>query len=159
MAYDRGERSTAAIAGHPIHPMLIPLPIGLLTAAFASDIGFWLTGDRFWARASRWLIGGGVATGGTAALFGLTDFLTLRRPRQHAEGWIHGMGNVAVLALSTASLQLRLADPVRSVVPWGLAISGLSAMVLTVTGWLGGELSYRHKIGVIEDEQGSDQGW
>ena len=151
MTHARGVQSTAALAKHPIHPMLVPLPIGLLTAAAASDIGFWLTGDRFWARASRWLIGGGLATGGSAALFGLTDFVTLSRPRERPEGWLHAIGNVVVLALSAVSLRLRLTDEQRAIVPWGLALSALSATILAVTGWLGGELSYRYKVGVIEE--------
>ncbi len=151
MTHQRGVTSTAAIAKHPIHPMLVPMPIGLLTAAAASDLGYWLTGDRFWARASRWLIGGGIATGGTAALFGLTDFLTMRRPRERPEGWIHGSGNLIALAIWAVSLRLRLTDEERAVVPWGIGLSALTAMILAVTGWLGGELSYRHKIGVIEE--------
>ena len=154
MASKTGERSTASILGHPIHPMLVPLPIGLLTAAFASDVAYLWTGDRFWARASRWLIGGGVVTGATAALFGLTDFLTLRRPREHVEGWGHAIGNGLVLVIGMASLRQRLTDGDRSIVPWGLAMSGLSAMILSVTGWLGGELSYRYKIGVMDDSDG-----
>lgn len=152
MAYERGETSTANILKHPIHPMLVPVPIGLLTAAAAADVGFWLTGDRFWARAARWLIGGGIASGAGAAVFGMTDFLTMQRPRERPEAWIHGMGNGVALALSAVSLRLRLADEQRAVVPWGIALSALTAGILAVTGWLGGELSYRHKIGVIEDE-------
>ena len=151
MTHRRGAPSTAAVFKHPIHPMLVPLPIGLLTAAAASDVGYWLTGDRFWARASRWLIGGGIATGASAALFGLTDFITMRRPREHAEGWLHGIGNAIALALSAVSLRLRLSDEERAVVPWGIALSALTALILAVTGWLGGELSYRHKVGVIEE--------
>ena len=151
MTHEPGAESTAAVFKHPIHPMLVPLPIGLLTAAAAAAVGYWLTGDRFWARAAKWLVGGGIATGGSAALFGLTDFVTMRRPREHAEGWIHGIGNVVALTLSAVSLRLRLADEERAVVPWGLALSGVTALILTVTGWMGGELSYRHKVGVIEE--------
>lgn len=154
MANHTGERSTASIAGHPIHPMLVPLPIGLLSAAFASDLAYLWTGDRFWARASRWLIGGGIVTGATAALFGITDFVTLRRPRQHVEGWGHAIGNGLVLVIGMVSLRQRLTDGDRSVIPWGLAMSGLSAMILSVTGWFGGELSYRFKIGMIDDSDG-----
>ena len=156
MANQTPEPSTAAIAGHPIHPMLVPLPIGLLSAAFASDLAYLWTGDRFWARASRWLTGAGIVTGATAALFGITDFLTLRRPRQHFEGWGHAIGNVGVLALGLVSLRLRLTEGDRAVVPWGLALSGLSAMILAVTGWFGGELSYRFRVGVIDDQSGGN---
>ncbi|MFN2483765.1 MAG: DUF2231 domain-containing protein [Candidatus Limnocylindria bacterium] len=143
-------RSAASIAGHPIHPMLVPLPIGLLSAAFVSDLAFLCAGDRFSARASRWLTGGGVLTGLSAALFRITDFATLSRPRDHVEGWDHAAGNVVVLVLGAASLRMRLTAGDRAIVPWGLMLSGLSAATLTVTAWLGGELSYRYKVGVIE---------
>jgi uncharacterized membrane protein len=73
--------STAAIAGHPIHPMLIPFPFTLLFAALASDIGYWLTADAFWARASLWLVGAGIVTALLAAVFGAIDFFTLPRVR------------------------------------------------------------------------------
>lgn len=154
MAEHTSEPSTAAIMGHPIHPMLVPLPIGLLSAAFASDLAYLWTGDAFWARASRWLTGGGVVSGAGAAVFGLTDFLTMRGPRQHVEGWGHAIGNALVLTLGLASLRLRLSEGDRSIVPWGLALSGLSAVILAVTGWLGGELSYRYRVGVIDAAQG-----
>ena len=41
----RGLRSTAQIAGHPIHPMLVPFPIAFLIGALLSDVAFWDTGQ------------------------------------------------------------------------------------------------------------------
>jgi len=75
----KGVRSTLTIAGHPIHPMLVPFPIGFLVGTLASDLAYWGTGDPFWARGSMWLVGAGVVTGGLAAIFGLVDFLTIER--------------------------------------------------------------------------------
>jgi uncharacterized membrane protein len=46
----RGVRSTAAIFGHPIHPMLVVFPIGFLVGALATDLAFWGTDDPFWVR-------------------------------------------------------------------------------------------------------------
>ena len=57
--------STAAIAGHPIHPMLVPLPIGMIASAAVSDLVATNGGGSFWARASRLLLGGGLATAAT----------------------------------------------------------------------------------------------
>ena len=48
-------KSTASIAGHPIHPMLVGFPIVFFVATFASDLIFWRTGVLFWAAASFWL--------------------------------------------------------------------------------------------------------
>ena len=75
----RGVRSTASIAGHPIHLMLVPFPIAFLVATLATDLVFWGTGDVFWARVSVWLVGAGVVMGGLAAIFGLTGHAQGRR--------------------------------------------------------------------------------
>ncbi|MGK9170992.1 DUF2231 domain-containing protein [Inquilinus limosus] len=131
--------------------MLIPFPLALLVSALATDLAFWGTGDLFWARASLWLVGAGMVTGLAAAVFGLTDFLTIARARQHALGWLHFLGNVAALGLSLVSWLFRLGDAAAAVLPWGLVLSAVVAATLGVTGWAGGELSYRHRIGVTEE--------
>jgi uncharacterized membrane protein len=150
--HNRAVESTAAIGRHPIHPMLVPLPIGLLVAALGSDIGFWLTGDAFWARASLWLIGAGLLTGIAAAAAGLTDFLTIPRVREYRAAWIHLVGNVTAMALSAISWFLRLPDASEAVLPGGILLSAIVVAILGVTGWYGGELSYRHRIGIIGED-------
>ena len=96
--YATGAPSTAAIAGHPIHPMLVPLPIGFLVGVLLSDLAFWRTGDAFWARASLWLVAAGVVTALLAAVFGLIDFGTIKRARAHTAGWVHLLGNLTAVA-------------------------------------------------------------
>ena len=141
--------SKAAIGGHPIHPMLVPFPIAFLVGALASDLGYWGTADPFWARASLWLAGAGLLTGALAALFGLIDFLALRRVRALAAAWLHFLGNGIALLLTLWSILHRYGDPGGGVLPTGLILSAAVAMILVGTGWLGGELAYRHRIGVI----------
>jgi uncharacterized membrane protein len=143
-----GVPSNAAIAGHPLHPLLIPFPIAFFVGAFLTDLAYWSTGDPFWARASLWLVGGGLVGGTLAAVLGLIDFLSIRRAREHAAGWIHFIGNSTVLVLSLVSLLLRWGDPAAAILPWGLTVSAVVAGILVITGWYGGELAYRHMIGV-----------
>jgi uncharacterized membrane protein len=143
--------STAAVLRHPIHPMLIPFPLAFLVGALATDLAFWGTADVFWARASLWLVGCGVLMGLIAAVFGLIDFLTVARAREHAMGWIHALGNGAALALSLVNWLLRLDGPASAIIPWGLTVSLVVAAMLGITGWAGGELSYRHRIGVMRE--------
>jgi uncharacterized membrane protein len=147
--YATGAPSTAAIGGHPIHPMLVPLPIGFLVGTLLSDIAFWRTGDLFWARASLWLVAAGVVTALLAAIFGLIDFSTIKRARAHTAGWIHIIGNLTAVALSAVSWFLRTRDAAGTILPTGLISSALVAGVLLVTGWMGGELSYRYLVGVL----------
>lgn len=145
-----GAPSTAAIAKHPLHPMVIPFPIAFLVGALATDLAFWGTDDLFWARASFWLLGAGFVTGVVAAILGAIDFWTIERARTHRAGWIHLIGNAAALLLAGINTLLRWGQPADGVFPWGIILSVVVALLLAVTGWYGGELSYKHKIGVAE---------
>src|SRR5690242_7498312 len=68
-------QSTAKIAGHPIHPMLIPFPIAFFVATFVCDLVFWATGNSSWFDATLWLLGAGLIIAALAAVAGLTDIL------------------------------------------------------------------------------------
>ena len=146
---DAGITSSVQIAGHPIHPAIVLFPIAFLVGAAGTDIGYWLTRDPFWARASVWLIGVGFAAGILAAITGFSEFFKVKRVRERSAGWLHMGGNVAVMVLSLINLVLRQGNPAEPIVYTGLAISVVVATLLGITGWYGGELSFRHKIGVI----------
>ncbi|CAN5739417.1 hypothetical protein BH20CHL5_BH20CHL5_03370 [soil metagenome] len=150
--------STAAILGHPVHPMIVPIPIGALSLALVTDLVAQRSSDRFWPRASRSLLAVGAVGAIAAAPSGTVDFLTIPRARQLPEAWLHAGGNLAVVGLTVANLALRRGED-RRVSRAGLAMSALGAGMLAVTGWLGGELSFRHRIGVAAQEgetRGSD---
>lgn len=146
---DRAVPSTAAIAGHPIHPMIVPFPIAFLTGAFVSDIAFWLSNNAFWAQLSFWLILAGIVMGALAAIFGLVDFLTKAEIRSYSAAWVHFLGNGLAILISLVNLLLRIGDPTVVPLPLGLILSLVVTGILVITGWLGGELSYRHRIGVV----------
>jgi uncharacterized membrane protein len=146
---DAGITSSVAVAGHPLHPVLVLFPVAFLVGAAGTDIGYWLTSDPFWARASLWLIGVGFAAGILAAITGFLDFFKVKRVRDRSAGWLHMGGNVAVMVLTLINLVLRQGNPAEPIVYTGLAISVVVATLLGITGWFGGELSFRHKIGVI----------
>jgi uncharacterized membrane protein len=146
---DTGVPSTVAIAGHPLHPLLVTFPIAFLTSVLATDIAYWLTRDLFWAQVSIWLIGAGIVTGIIAALTGLMDFLKIDRVRQHSAGWIHMVGNVAGLGISLVNFGLRWGNSAGAILPTGIVLSLIVATLLGVTGWYGAELIYRHKVAVI----------
>lgn len=152
---DNGIESTVNILGHPLHPVASMFPVAFLTGGFLSDIGYWLTGDPFWARASLWLLGAGLAGGLLAALIGMSDFLQIKRVRERSAGWGHMIGNVIALALTAVNFVPRLSAPEGTILPWGIVASTVVATLIFVTGWWGGELSYRHKIAVIGDSNRS----
>lgn len=145
---DFNPRSTASIAGHPIHPMLVPFPIACFVGALLTDITYWRTAEMMWSDFSAWLLVAGLVSGGLAALAGLVDFLANRAIRSRSAAWVHLIGNVLVLGLSLLNAFVHSRDAWVSVVPTGLALSAVVVVILLVTGWLGGALVYRHRIGV-----------
>lgn len=148
----QGTPSTAAIGGHPIHPMLAVFPIAFLVGALATDLAFWRTADHFWALASEWLLIAGVIMGALAALAGLVEFLTIRRIRSLAAAWVHFLGNAAAILIALWNLLHRLdGDPGVTIVPYGIILSAIVVAFLLVTGWLGGELVFRHRIGIMNN--------
>lgn len=149
--------SLAAIAGHPLHPMLVPLPIGAFVGALAADIALAATGDRFFGRAGRLLTGAGLATGVVTSALGGVDFWGRSQVRSHPAAWLHVGGNAAALALGAASLAVRAraGNDGKAALPVALALSASAGALLVVTGWLGGELAYRHRIGVMKPDGGA----
>jgi uncharacterized membrane protein len=141
-------KSTASIAGHPIHPMLTPFPIAFLVTAFATDIVFRSTGNAAWATASMWLLGAGVAMALAAALFGFTDFLGESRIRALSDAWKHMIGNLVVVVLALVNWYMRYRSG--GAVDYGIWLSLVTVLVLLFTGWKGGELVFRHGVGMAE---------
>lgn len=147
MAEREAAPSTAAIGGHPVHPMLVPFPIAFLTGAAASDMAALATGDAFWARTARVCLWAGLAAGLAAATAGATDFATIARARRLKEGRLHAAGNAAALGLTIWNVLSRHGGESR--VPRGKAMLSVGvAALLGLTGWYGAEMSYRHRIGM-----------
>jgi len=140
--------SRVKFAGHPVHPMLIVFPLGLLGAAVVFDIIYLISNNPPWAVASYYMIGAGLVGGLAAAVFGWLDWLGIPAgTRAKRIGLWHGLGNVAVLVLFILSWLLRREYP--ALPPTGAIVAGLSGVVLSViTAWLGGELVYRLAVGV-----------
>jgi uncharacterized membrane protein len=144
--------STVAIMHHPIHPMLVVFPIALLTLVLPSDVAYWLGADPFWARMSFWLIAVGFGMGLVAAAIGAIDFFTMKRVRSHVSGWSHMLSAIVLLAVAAGNLSLRWQDHA-DFLPWGLVLSALGALLVVVTGWHGGTLTFGHAIGTFEHER------
>jgi uncharacterized membrane protein len=136
--------------GHPIHPMLIVFPLGLLPVAAIFDIAYLSTQNGRWADVSFWVIAAGIIGGLIAALFGLIDWLAIPTgTRAKYIGLIHGLTNVIVVVLFIVSWVLRRPNPgAPDLVAIILGFIGVALSFFS--GWLGGELVYRLNIGVDE---------
>jgi uncharacterized membrane protein len=138
-------RSTAKIADHPIHPMLIPFPIVCFILTFVLDI-LYVRGNTSVAGSSNWLLVVGLAFAALAAVTGLTDFFGDKRI-QGADAIKHMLANVTAVVLELVNVVLRWSNP-DFIGSTGVYISGLVVLILIYSGWKGGDLVYRHGVGV-----------
>ena len=140
----------ARLFGHPVHQMLIVLPLGLLSGVLIFDVLHLITGGEQWREVSYWLIPAGVVTGLLSAVFGFADWTKIpRNTRAKRVGAIHGIGNVVVVTLFTLSWLLR-SDGMREPVMVAYVASFGGGALSMLTGWLGGELVNRMGVGVDE---------
>ena len=144
-------KSTAQIAGHPIHPMLIPFPIAFFVSTFVADLVFWQTHSEAWATATIWLLGAGLVMAALAALAGLTDVLGDSQIRDLSDAWLHAGGNVLVVLIELYNWYSRYEHGSAAIMPTGLILSLIVVLILLFTGWKGWEMVYRHRVGVADD--------
>jgi uncharacterized membrane protein len=140
--------SRVKVAGHPVHPMLIVFPLGLLVTAVIFDLIGLVSHVSRWTEVAYYLIGAGVIGGLAAAVPGWIDWFAIPAgTRAKRIGLLHGIGNVVVLVLFATSWLFRRDNPAAP--PTGAIVAALLGLVLgAVTGWLGGELVDRLGVGV-----------
>lgn len=147
-------RSKAAIGNHPIHPMLVPIPIGAFFLAFLGDVLHMATPeDRFWYDLSYTCIGIGIAFALLAAVVGAIDYIGVTMSaRAFRIATRHLVLNVSVVILYLISFLMRRNDAALGQGRWIEAFgAGLVAFaLLAVSGWLGGKLTFEHRVGVDE---------
>src|SRR5438045_1851995 len=133
--------SKVKLFGHPIHPMLIVFPLGLLVTSVVLDIIYLVTGNRALPTVTFWDISVGIVGGLLAAVFGLVDWLAVPGgTRAKQIGLLHGVGNVVIVALFAVSWLLRSAPADHLPTTIGFVLEVVGLCLALVTGWLGGEL-------------------
>jgi uncharacterized membrane protein len=142
--------STAQIAGHPIHPMVIGFPIACFVLTLVSDLTFYATSNEFWAAASLWLLGIGLITAALAAGTGLIEVFGDNRVRRLSDTRVHAITIAIALLLSLYNWYERFEHGSSAVVPTGLVVSVVVVLVLLVAGWKGGAMVFRHRVGVAD---------
>jgi uncharacterized membrane protein len=151
-------RSTAQIAGHPIHPMLISFPIAFFVAVFVCDVVYWQTGNAAWSTAAIWLLGAGLIMAALAAVAGFADVIGEPRIRALSDVWWHAGGNVLVVLLQLYNWYSRYEHGSAAVLPVGLILSLIVVGILLFTGWKGWEMVYRHRVGVADEASATGTG-
>jgi len=136
------------IAGHPIHPMLVAIPIGLWIFTLTSDVVFTVTADPRWAATAFFTLAGGIAGALLAAVPGLFDLLGLQASRERRLGIFHMSVNLAIVAVQAVNFALRATSGLDTNLTF--ALSALAVAALLISGWLGGQLV--HVLGVTQPD-------
>jgi uncharacterized membrane protein len=144
-------RTPASIAGHPIHPMLVPIAIGGFVLSLAFDLIRVATGAIApWDILAYYTMIGGIIGALLAAVPGLIDLLSFPSGgplRKYA--LMHMAINLTVVALYVVNAYLRHADMKAFNVPFTMSLVG--AGLLMVSGWLGGAMVFGAGAGVAEE--------
>ena len=139
-------RTPASIAKHPIHPMLVTIPIGLWLFSLACDlVRVAGSGDPVWATLALYTMAGGIIGALLAAVPGLIDLLSLP-PGPRTTALTHMVINLTVVALYVVNVWLRWGNPADLGAPFWLSVAAVG--LLAVSGWLGGKMVYEHGVAV-----------
>ena len=139
-------RTPASIAKHPIHPMLVTIPIGLWIFSLVADV-VRVSGasDPVWAVLALYTMVGGIAGALLAAVPGFVDLLSLQ-PGPRKTALTHMAINLTVVTLYVVNAGMRWSNPADLEVPFWLSVA--SVALLAISGWLGGKMVYEHGVAV-----------
>jgi uncharacterized membrane protein len=142
--------SRASIAKHPLHPMLVVVPLGLWVAALAFDIAAAFTTNGTWRTIAFWNIIGGIIGALVAAVPGFLDYLTMQGRVGRTATW-HMILNLTAVAVFALNAFVRTRVGMES--GWPLILTVIGVVGVFVAGWLGGEMVYVERVGVIEPRE------
>jgi len=141
---ERGVR----FGGHPLHPALVSLPIGLLTFSLAADLVRWLGGGSIWRDLAFYTLGAGILSAVIAAVPGFIDFMTITDARVRDIAVAHMATMLVVLGVFAFSFWLRWIGTTGAL-PVG--VSALGVALLGIGAWVGGEMVFVHGQGMAAD--------
>lgn len=146
-------KSRAALGTHPLHPAMVPLPIGAFFLAFVADVTHALTKNPLFYDIAHFAIGIGIATALLAAVLGLIEYFGVNMSAAGRRlATIHMLINILAVVLYAASWLLRRNHGALDTPRWPIAF-GLEVvpfLLLGISGWIGGKMIFEHKIGVVE---------
>jgi uncharacterized membrane protein len=140
--------SAVAVAGHPIHAMMVHFPIALIISTLGIDVLYWWTADQFWVDVGVWSAGGAFIAGVVAAVAGTAELLLVPGIRVRVASWNHAVAAMTLIAVAGLNWGLRLYFP-EQVLPHGILVSLLASALTGLAGFYGGKLVLDHGIGLI----------
>ena len=132
--------SPARIKKHPVHPMLVGVPIGLWVFALVCDTVRAATDNIVWQTVATYCIAAGIVGALVAAVPGLIDYFSIDEAAMRRIANLHLTVNLGAVVIFAINLWLRLRLPADSYLPLGMSMVGVLA--IGIGGWLGGEMVF-----------------
>jgi uncharacterized membrane protein len=127
----------------PFHPFLAHVAAACLLGCFLTDLTYWRSEEMMWADFSAWLVTVGVVLGVLALIAGLVDALSGRLFDLGSAGRLQIVAYLLALIVSVFNALVHTRDAWTSVVPWGLTLSSVVAVILIFAGAMGCAATYR----------------
>jgi uncharacterized membrane protein len=155
-------RSKFSIFGHPLHPLLVALPIGLFVWTFVADMAYLATDkDKVWYDISEYTGIAAVVAALVAALPGFGDYFTIGlKSKAAVMATAHMLLNLSVVTLFAMAFVIQLYDGALSGTDLTvvIALHTVGIVLLSAAGVLGGEMVYRHHLAVVpHPEQAAEE--
>lgn len=148
-------RTPASIRRHPIHPMLVPFPIGLWVFSLVCDLIFAFGAPSLvWKTVALYSMAGGIIGALAAAVPGLIDLLSLP-PEPRRTAIIHMSLNLTIVVLFAINFWWRISEGTGARAAIGpVWLSIVAIALLLVSGWLGGKLVFEGGVAVDTESLG-----
>ncbi|WP_277979952.1 DUF2231 domain-containing protein [Sphingomonas phyllosphaerae] len=123
-----------ALAGRPIYPVLLPVPITLFVAALVTDLAYAGSAEMMWLDFSSWLLLAGLIAGGLAGALLLVELVRAGAARRGALG-LHFTLLLSAWIVEVLNSFIHARDGWTAVVPTGLALSVVAVLLALAAGW------------------------
>jgi uncharacterized membrane protein len=142
----------ASFKHHPIHPILIVFPIGLWVFSLVSDVIFMIAGNPVWKDVALYTLGG-IVGALLAAVPGFVDYFSMKDSHIKKIGTTHMILNLLAVVVFAGSFFLRLNGVNQYFLP--VLVSLIGVILISISGYLGGEMVYVHGVGIATQEDTS----
>ena len=145
----------AGAYGHPVHPIMVTVPIGAWVCSLVFDfVSYGSSDPRIWSVGAMWLILFGIIGAVLAAVWGVIDLRNV--PKATAAfntGRLHATLNSAAIVIFLISFfwRYRTQDSWDASPVGPLVLSILGMAVVGASGFLGGKLAYHYGVRVAEE--------
>lgn len=147
-------KSRANIVGHPLHPILVTIPLGLWPFSVVADLIYMFGwGPEAWKMTALYCLGGGLIGAIPAIITGYIDFTGIRNDTAARVAKFHLWINVAVFAILSVDFVWRWRETGPPFSTGPVVLSIISILLLGISGWLGGELISKYKVSVRGNDE------